>query len=223
MVAMTLKSDEPLTLEELVQRANELLPRYLPAEVDDARMREEVNPRLVRHLTSLGLLDEAGREGREARYGLRHLLQLLVARRLRAQGFTTAAIANAVAGQSDEQLQALLTGEAQLTVQISPAPAASSTPRRDASNEAVEYLRNLARSRSRHADSGRADSGRASPPVSPSPASLYVRKEVRPGLELHIAADFRLPPSPHERDVLLSEILQLLKAAPSAGKTHRRK
>ena len=45
------------SLEELVQFANELLPQFLPDEKDHTRVREEVDPRLVRHYTSQGLLD----------------------------------------------------------------------------------------------------------------------------------------------------------------------
>jgi DNA-binding transcriptional MerR regulator len=223
------RDGELLSLDELVERANALLPRYLPAEVDDARMREEVNPRLVRHLTSLGLLDEAGREGREARYGLRHLLQLLVARRLMAQGFTTAAISGVVSGQSDEQLKSLLLGDLHLTMQISPAAQTMPAPQRE-KNEALEYLQKFARPRRVATDASRVAPAApivapAAPIVAPPPAcsAPYLRMEVKPGLELHVADDFRLPSSPHERDVLLQEILQRLKTAASAGRSRRKK
>jgi hypothetical protein len=60
-----------------------------------------------------GTLDEALREGREARYTGMHLLQLLVVRRLMAEGYTTGAIKKLIAGASIERLEALLEGEAQ--------------------------------------------------------------------------------------------------------------
>lgn len=110
------------SLDELVEVANRLLPRFLPQERHGSKLRVEVNPRLVRHLSTLGLLDEAGREGREARYEHRHLLQLLVARRLMAQGYSTGAIKKLTRGARDDELEALLQGGAQLTVS-SPLPA----------------------------------------------------------------------------------------------------
>lgn len=104
------------SLDELVAVANRLLPRFLPQERRGSKLNEAVNPRLVRHLSTLGLLDEAGREGREARYEHRHLLQLLVARRLMAQGYSTGAIKKLTRGARDDELEALLHGGAQLTV-----------------------------------------------------------------------------------------------------------
>jgi len=212
---MAKKKIEAMGLDELVRRANELLPRYLPVEVDDARMREEVNPRLVRHLTSLGLLDEAGREGREARYEERHLLQLLVARRLRAKGFTTAAIADVAAGQSDEQLEKLLVGDSHLTLQIS----STAMPEKAEKNEALDYMKKLAR-RSSSAGAARASPEYATPI---NETSTYRRVAVRPGLEIHVADEFQLPSSPHERDALLQEVLQLLKTATPTQRRARRK
>ena len=74
------------SLEEFVDAANRLLPGFLPAAEDRpgsaGKVRDEVNIRLVRHYANLGLLDDNAREGREARYGFRHLLQLLLVRRL---------------------------------------------------------------------------------------------------------------------------------------------
>jgi DNA-binding transcriptional MerR regulator len=106
------------SLDELVSVANRLLPRLLPAEGRGMKLNELVNPRLVRHLSTLGLLDEAGREGREARYERRHLLQLLVARRLMAQGYSTGAIKKLTGGARDQELESLLHGGAQLGVTL---------------------------------------------------------------------------------------------------------
>ncbi len=110
--------NQRLSLLDFVEQANHLLPRFLPESSIDSRQREEVNVRLVRHMTTLGLLDEALREGREARYTGTHLLQLLVVRRLMAEGYTTGAIKKLIAGASIERLEALLEGEAQPTVEV---------------------------------------------------------------------------------------------------------
>ena len=80
------------SLEELVQVANELLPQFLPDEKAHTRVREEVAPRLIRHYTSQGMLDEPLREGREAKYVYRHLLQVLLVRRLLTEGYGASVI-----------------------------------------------------------------------------------------------------------------------------------
>lgn len=51
------------------------------------------NERLLRHYVSVGVVDKPVREGRDAVYGFRHLVQFLVARRLLADGFPLAKIA----------------------------------------------------------------------------------------------------------------------------------
>jgi DNA-binding transcriptional MerR regulator len=53
----------------------------------------EGNERLLRHYVSVGVVDKPVREGRDAVYGFRHLVQFLVARRLLADGFPLAKIA----------------------------------------------------------------------------------------------------------------------------------
>ena len=71
--------------------------------------------RLIRHYANLGLLDENAREGREARYGFRHLLQLLLVRRLLTEGYPAAVIAKLITGKGDAELRALLQGGASVT------------------------------------------------------------------------------------------------------------
>ncbi len=87
--------------------------------------------RLVRHYASLGLLDENVREGREARYGFRHLLQLLLVRRLLTEGYPAAVIAKLIAGKGDAELRALLQGGASV----------SATP----ANPALDFLARVRR------------------------------------------------------------------------------
>jgi len=63
--------------QELAETANEVLAE---TEVPDA----ELNERLVRHYVTMGVLDPPVRKGREAIFGLRHLVQLMVVRKLLA-------------------------------------------------------------------------------------------------------------------------------------------
>lgn len=53
----------------------------------------EGNERLVRHYVSVGVVDKPTREGRDALYGFRHLVQFVAARRLLTEGFSLAQIA----------------------------------------------------------------------------------------------------------------------------------
>ena len=85
-------NDRGLILQVPVKIANDLLPQFLPEEKAHTRVREEVTSRLIRHYTSQGLLDEPLKEGRVARYTYRHLLQLLVVRRLLTEGYGASAI-----------------------------------------------------------------------------------------------------------------------------------
>ncbi len=195
---------ETLTLDELVAAANRLLPHYLPEDADGRKLRrDEVNPRLVRHFATLGLLDEAGREGREARYGARHLLQLLVVRRLMAEGHVTAAIKKLTAGARDEELEALLQSGARLAVESAvssfsaPAMARSAAP-----NAALHFLQSV---------KARASAPiKTEPPPTPAP-QIWRRLPLENSLELHIREDFRPPATPYERENLLRRIENELK------------
>jgi len=185
------------SLEELVQVVNDLLPDFLPEEKSHTRVRDDVSPRLVRYYTSQGLLDDPLKEGREARYIYRHLLQLLLVRRLLAEGYGASAINTLAKSKTDLELEALLQGEVQLTV--SPV------------NPALSYLQQI---QQRQAPPSPAIAATPSPPVSsPQPApstSYWTRFEILPGLELHIRSDFIPPTTTQEQQTLLQTIRRLL-------------
>jgi len=68
-----------------------------------AQEASEGNERLLRHYVSIGVVDKPLREGRDALYGFRHLVQFVAARRLLTEGFSLAQIAKytAVVGTDD--------------------------------------------------------------------------------------------------------------------------
>lgn len=204
----------PFDLDGFVEAANLLLPQFLPDDDSDARgdargdarLKGEVNVRLVRHLATLGLLDEAGREGREARYEFRHLLQLLVVRRLMAEGHTTSAIKKMTANVGDQQLQALLRGETRAVLQsdnfeLAPAVAADAAT----ANAALDFLRNIRQS------SAQSPVSPTQTPAVQTPVTRWTRVEIAPGLELHRSDDYAAPATPHERELLLKRIESALK------------
>lgn len=193
------QQDPNWSLEELVQVANELLPQFLPDEKAHTRVREEVTPRLIRHYTSQGMLDEPLKEGREARYTYRHLLQVLLVRRLLTEGYGASVIDTLARSKSNLDLEALLQGGVQLTV----APA----------NPALAFLQQI-QNRSASPPQARPQAAPApEAPASPTqtaPSTQWTRLEILPGLELHIRNDFVLPSTSQEQQNLLQKMLHAL-------------
>ncbi|URR36123.1 MerR family transcriptional regulator [Thermosynechococcus sp. HN-54] len=191
------------SLDELVEIANELLPQHLPQEDSKNRVLEEVNPRLVRHYTSCKLIDRPARIGREGRYGYRHLLQLLVVRRLLMEGYTAGAIYKLVYRMSTPELRALL--EQGVHLQLNPPPI----------NPALAFLQQVQdRSEHRYGEPMRVSpsvSRREVPPPSHSqqPES-WKRIEVVPGFEVHIRDDFNFPQINRDQEALVKQLVQLL-------------
>jgi DNA-binding transcriptional MerR regulator len=183
------KKNPQWSLEEFVEIVNQLLPQYLATDKSDNRVREEINPRLVRHYTSQGMLDEPRREGRYAFYTYRHLLQLLVVRRLLSEGLSASSINQLATQKSNLELEHLLRGG--LEVQIT------------SLNPALAYLEEL--------KYGRRVTTSSPPPETTIPASQWLRLEIMPGLEIQIRSDFKFPSTLHEEDWLKEKIWQALK------------
>lgn len=194
------------SLEQLVQIANQLLPQFLPQQDDSHLVQEEVNARLVRHYTTVGLIDKPHKDGREARYTYRHLLQLLVVRRLLREGYSAGSMNQLTLTKSNSDLEALLQEGVQLTVATA--------------NPALAFLQQLqarqpdseALSLKRKSMPTAGVSGSPTPSVSPSPP--WSRIEVIPGLEIHVREDFVPPTSLQEQQNLLQLIGQYLLTLP---------
>lgn len=210
MVDMTqlqdIARDQPKwSLDEFVHIANKFLPQFLPTQKAHTRVREEVTPRLIRYYTSQGMLDEPLKEGREARYIYRHLLQVLIVRRLLAEGYGASAIGDLAISKSNAQLEELLQGGVQLTITTA--------------NPALAFLEQIKKRQSIPTPSV---SSPPQPMRSPSPSKVgyqtsssnshWKRLEILPGLEIHIREDFIYPNSPQEQQNLLQYIAEKLLA-----------
>ncbi len=185
--------DSIYPLPELVAAANVLLPTFLPKDAT-GRAAEDVNPRLVRFYTSEGLLPEAHKEGREARYVFDHLLALLVVRKLLAEGFGSAAIHTALEGRSRQELEALLTGE----VQVQLVPRATSGPMDGAKAEFLQRVRARAGLATPAQSSGKSAPPTAKARAVEAPQLLFTetswsRVTVQDGLEVLVRDDFMMP------------------------------
>src|SRR5437868_2730215 len=97
------------SLDELsIEVTNELAKRGLLGTAADARVSAAPDARTVRYYSSLGLLDRPGIENRQARYGNRHLLQLLAIKVLQSLDLPLAQIQQLMYGRSDAELQQLI-------------------------------------------------------------------------------------------------------------------
>ncbi len=175
------------TLEEFTAVANELLPHYLPIDRPvNNKLKEEVNIRLIRYYTTQKLLEEPEKEGRNAVYTYKHLLQLLLLRRMLTEGYSALAIGNFIKEQSVEKMEAILTGETSLEIKpIDPA---------------AHYMEKLSKGMSNL---------KQSHPDLDCPATWLVW-EVEPGLEIAIRSDFKPPVTPSEQQKLNDRVLDKL-------------
>ncbi len=188
------------SLDDFVKIVNLQLPQFLPEGTGNTRVRESVTVRLVRHYTSLGMVDEPLKQGREARYTYRHMLQLLLVRRLLAEGYGSNAIGDLAISKNNGELEAMLQGGLQLSITVA--------------NPALAFLKEIQERETMPAPQ---------PEVKPKPAPpshnfmppvtstrRWIRIELVPGLELHIREDFVYPRSTQEQNNLLQFVMQQL-------------
>jgi len=93
------------TLDELVRRVAAALegPAYPGA--PNGRVRELPDRRAVRWYATTGLVDRPVMQGRTARYGTRHLHQIVAVKRLQTEGRSLAEIQAELAGATNETLR----------------------------------------------------------------------------------------------------------------------
>ncbi|MBD1872877.1 MerR family transcriptional regulator [Nodosilinea sp. FACHB-131] len=205
MLQQIAQQQPEMVLDRFVEVTNDLLPQFLPDQSSGSRRQEPVNPRLVRHYTTQGWLDKPLKQGREARYTYRHLLQLLVLRRLLAEGYSTSSIGSLIGGQSDAALENILQGGVQIKVEAAnPALAFLSQIRDRRGSSLSESDRSPKRTTTPAMQAPLAAPAPTAPPASPPPA--WTRLEILDGLELHVRQDFVAPATTHERDSLLQLI-----------------
>lgn len=106
-----MKKDAPasLTLEELCAEVETRLRRTGILEGQpDGRVSAAPDARTVRYYTTLGLLGRPRIVDRQARYGPRHVLQLVAVKALQAAALPLAEIQERLYGRSDRELESLL-------------------------------------------------------------------------------------------------------------------
>jgi DNA-binding transcriptional MerR regulator len=98
-----------LTLEELRVEVEQALNTYnLLGAQQDHRVSQAPDIRTIRYYTSLGLIDRPVIEGRQARYGKRHVLQVLAIKSLQARLLPLSEIQSRIYGRTDQELEVML-------------------------------------------------------------------------------------------------------------------
>ncbi len=104
-----IKPEAQMSLEELTLEAGRQLEEIglLQAQAD-GRVTAAPDARMVRYYGTLGLVDRPVIVEREARYGRRHLLQLVAVKALQARGLPLADVQARLYGCSNSELENLL-------------------------------------------------------------------------------------------------------------------
>ncbi|HZE99786.1 MAG TPA: MerR family transcriptional regulator [Planctomycetota bacterium] len=104
-----MNGEATMSLDELTREAGRLLEENALLEAQaDGRVAAAPDARTVRYYATLGLVDRPGIVDREARYGRRHLLQLVAVKALQARGLPLADIQSRLYGCSNPELENLL-------------------------------------------------------------------------------------------------------------------
>lgn len=111
--------DRDWSLDDFVAEVNRLLPEVVPADAA-ARGKLEINPRLVRHYTTEGVLPRPLKEGVEARYDGDHLVRALALRRLLAEGYPSSLAGRFLERHDRERLARFLLGELRPDLDLAP-------------------------------------------------------------------------------------------------------
>ncbi len=233
--------DAAWNLEDFVAEVNKRLFNlqqhgYGDAKNQDARQNENFTIRLLRHYANLGLVSEAEKLGREARYRYRHLLQVLCLRALQRQGWNSKAIADFSArentdletflnGQTDslnESAQTKLPTSETVLPQDAPAGLAMPSPARKKSSSSQERASDFLKAIKSRESQPRAEITQKQQVPAPLPQFLlhdppksperWRRIEIAPGLEVHISDRYRQARHNSDKRRLLERLEQAIES-----------
>lgn len=111
------ENDPKMRLPGFVKRVNALTERFGPKHQQiDGRVTEEFTERTVRHYQSKGIIDPPEKEGKEAIYGFRHLLQALLIRKMLIRKIPADKIAEMLEDKENDVYIKLLTKGIEMSV-----------------------------------------------------------------------------------------------------------
>jgi DNA-binding transcriptional MerR regulator len=107
-----------LSLAELSEKVRLALTRYglLKAQAD-SRVQAVPDARTIRYYTTLGLIDRPAVIARQARYGQRHILQIVAIKALQGASLPLAEIQSRLYGKSDQELEAVIDAVSQSVIE----------------------------------------------------------------------------------------------------------
>lgn len=183
----------------LAEEAARILAESGAAPQGRGTVTELPDERTVRYYLAEGLIPAAEeKQGTASVFGFRHLLQLLVVKKLQAEGLPIRAIRELVTGKTEPQLERLLGTEQ--------GQASGSAAR----GEALSYLESLLQK----SPSAPLQSAPPPPLASPSAATggTWARVEIEPGLEIHVSDGYRAPQGEGALKRLSQTFLNILRA-----------
>jgi len=203
----------------LAEEAARILAESGAARQGRGTVTELPDERTVRYYLAEGLIPVAEeKQGTASVFGFRHLLQLLVVKKLQAEGLPIRAIRELVTGKTERQLERLL-GTAEQGPASGPA----------ARGEALSYLESLLQKSPSAPLSSAASPARQAPPSAPlaSPSAAtggtWARVEIEPGLELHVSDGYCAPQGEGALRRLSQTFLNVLRAHGARGPGRGRK
>jgi DNA-binding transcriptional MerR regulator len=192
-----LKGQKFIGAVQLADEAARLIGRFVPRQ-ERSCVSEVPDERMVRYYSTEGLISPPeGRQGASAVYGYRHLLELLVIKRLQAEHLPIRKIKELVENKGERELEQLLNAEEQ------------GRRRERGGNPASEYLESLLSTASARLASlaPAVQSSSLSYSVAPASPTAWARVEIEPGLEVHIREDYELSDDAKQRQRLARTIL----------------
>ena len=191
----------------LAEEAARILAESGAARQGRGTVTELPDERTVRYYLAEGLIPPAEeKQGTASVFGFRHLLQLLVVKKLQSEGLPIRAIRELVTGKTERQLERLLGVE----------QGRASGPA--ARGEALGYLESLLQKGpssplpSSPPPPAQAPSSALSGSPSASPRETWARVELEPGLELHVSDNYRAPQGEGALRRLSQAFLNVLRA-----------
>jgi len=189
----------------LAEAAARILAESGAARQGRGTVTELPDERTVRYYLAEGLIPAAEeKQGTASVFGFRHLLQLLVVKKLQAEGLPIRAIRELVTGKTERQLERLLGVEnGQASGQA-------------ARGDALGYLESLLQKSSSAPLPGSPPplASRSAPLASPPAATggTWARVELEPGLEVHVSDGYLAPQGEGALRRLSQAFLNVLRA-----------
>jgi DNA-binding transcriptional MerR regulator len=212
----SLQNKKYIGVAELAEEAARVLRGTGPMQ-EKATVTEVPDERTIRYYLNEGLLSPAEeKQGTASVFGYRHVLQLLVIKKMQSEHLPIRKIRELVIDRKERELERLLGDEQNDTPQ----------------NDAMRYLESLLTSPTRPSASGRSTTlsrsntysgspaspapaaapAQSAPVLKPSSTGAWQRIEIQPGLELHVRSDYSAPTDRTVAGQISMKIMEIIRS-----------